>query len=38
VITQLRPSHTSAEFVVFLNKIDREVPAGLNIHVVLDNH
>jgi hypothetical protein len=37
VITQLRPSHTSAEFVVFLNKINREVPAGLDVHVVLDN-
>jgi DDE superfamily endonuclease len=37
VITQQRPSHTSAEFVVFLNKINREVPAGLDVHVVLDN-
>jgi hypothetical protein len=37
VITQLRPSDTSAEFVVFLNKINREVPAGLDVHVVLDN-
>lgn len=25
VITDLRPSHTSAEFVKFLNKINREV-------------
>jgi transposase len=26
VITDLRPSHTSAEFVTFLNKVNREVP------------
>ncbi len=37
VITDLRPSHTSAEFVKFLNKIDREVPAELDVHVILDN-
>jgi transposase len=37
VITDLRPSHTSAEFVAFLNKINREVPKELDVHVVLDN-
>lgn len=37
VITDLRPSHTSADFVAFLNKVNREVPAGLDVHVVLDN-
>jgi len=37
VITDLRPSHTSAEFVAFLNKINREVPTELDVHVVLDN-
>jgi transposase len=37
VITDLRPSHTSAEFVKFLNKIDREVPKELDVHVILDN-
>jgi transposase len=37
VITDLRSSHTSAEFVAFLNKINREVPAELDVHVVLDN-
>ncbi|QIX28731.1 IS630 family transposase [Nocardioides sp. JQ2195] len=37
VITDLRPSHTSAEFVRFLDKIDAEVPADLDVHVVLDN-
>lgn len=37
VITDLRPSHTSAEFISFLNKINREVPADLEVHVILDN-
>ena len=37
VITALRPSHTSAEFVKFLDTIDAEVPADLDVHVVLDN-
>ena len=37
VITELRPSHTSDEFVRFLNKINREVPDHLDVHLVLDN-
>ena len=37
VITDLRPNHTSAEFIKFLNKVNREVPAGLDVHVILDN-
>lgn len=37
VITDLRPSHTSDDFVRFLNKINREVPDDLDIHLVLDN-
>lgn len=37
MITDLRPSHTNAEFVKFLNKINREVPKELDVHVVLDN-
>jgi transposase len=37
VITDLRPSHTSAEFIKFLNKVNREVPANLDVHVILDN-
>ncbi len=37
VITDLRPCHTSAQFVAFLNKVNREVPAGLDVHVILDN-
>ena len=27
VITDIRPRHTSADFVAFLNKVNREVPA-----------
>jgi len=37
VITELRPNHTSAQFIRFLNKINREVPDHLDVHVVLDN-
>jgi transposase len=37
VITDIRPRHTSADFVAFLNKVDRNVPAGLDVHVILDN-
>ena len=34
--TSARPT-TSADFVAFLNKINREVPAELDVHVILDN-
>lgn len=37
VITDLRKSHTAADFVAFLNKINREVPEHLDVHVILDN-
>jgi transposase len=37
VITDLRRSHTAADFITFLNKINREVPAELDVHVILDN-
>jgi len=37
VITDLRPNHSSAEFIKFLNKINRQVPADLDVHVILDN-
>ncbi len=37
VITDLRKSHTAADFISFLNKVDREVPADLDLHVILDN-
>lgn len=37
VITDLRPNHSSDEFIRFLNKINRAVPKGLDVHIVLDN-
>ncbi|MCP4962403.1 MAG: IS630 family transposase [Actinomycetia bacterium] len=37
VITDLRPDHTAKEFIRFLNKINRNVPNELEVHLVLDN-
>lgn len=37
VLTDIRPSHTSNDFIAFLNKINRNVPKDLDVHVVLDN-
>ena len=37
VITDLRSHHTAADFIAFLNKVNREVPAHLDVHVILDN-
>jgi transposase len=37
VITDVRKSHTSADFIAFLNKVNRQVPAELEVHVILDN-
>ncbi|MDZ7675062.1 MAG: IS630 family transposase [Acidimicrobiales bacterium] len=37
VITDLRKTHTSEDFVAFLNKVNRNVPKDLEVHVVLDN-
>lgn len=38
VISDIRPTHTTADFIAFLNKINREVPEGLDIHLILDNY
>jgi len=38
VIGQCLPRHRHSEFIKFLNTIDREVPAGLQIHLILDNY
>ena len=32
VITDIRKSHTSADFIAFLNKVNRNVPDGLEMH------
>jgi transposase len=37
VITDIRARHTSADFIAFLNKVNREVPTDLDVHVILDN-
>jgi len=36
VITDIRRTHTQDDFVAFLNKINREVPAELDVHIILD--
>lgn len=38
VIGRLKRRHRSAEFLEFLNAIDREVPKSLAVHLVLDNY
>ena len=37
VISQLRRHHRAAEFKTFLARIDKAVPAGLEVHLVCDN-
>jgi len=37
VITDIRSSHSSADFIAFLNKVNRNVPHDLDVHVILDN-
>lgn len=38
VIGQCHRKHRSREFIKFLRKIDSEVPAELDVHLVLDNY
>jgi len=38
VIGECLPRHRHEEFLKFLNKVDREVPKGLAIHMILDNY
>ena len=38
VISELHRQHRAAEFKKFLATIDRQVPAGLEIHIVADNY
>ena len=37
VITHCQKGHTAVDVLAFFKKIDKEVPKGLEIHVVLDN-
>lgn len=38
VIGQCLPRHRHEEFLVFLKTIDRQVPRGLQVHLILDNY
>lgn len=38
VIGRCRPQHRQQEFLHFLGQIERTVPAGLGVHLVLDNY
>jgi hypothetical protein len=38
VIGRCLPRHRNTEFLKFLRIIDREVPTGLHIHMICDNH
>ena len=38
VIGQCLPRHRHTEFLTFLSTIDRHVPKGLQIHLILDNY
>jgi transposase len=38
VITQCKPRHRHQEFLAFLNHLDRNIPAGLEVHLIADNY
>lgn len=38
VIGECLPRHRNTEFLRFLKKIDRQVPRGLQVHLILDNY
>jgi len=38
VIADMTPRHRAEEFRAFLNLIDKNVPAGLDVHVIVDNN
>jgi transposase len=38
VLTQNKSRHRHQEFIWFLKQIDREVPAGLELHLIADNY
>ena len=38
VISELHRRHRHQEFLKFLKKIDKNVPAGLDVHLVCDNY
>jgi transposase len=38
VISATKPKHRSAEFLSFLRQVEKAVPAGLEVHAILDNY
>ncbi len=38
VVGQCLPRHRHEEFLKFLKTIDKQTPAGLQIHLILDNY
>ena len=38
VMAQLKPGHRSLEFRQFLDLIEAQVPAGLEVHIIVDNY
>jgi len=38
VITQCKPRHRHQEFLAFLHHLDRNVPGGLEVHLIADNY
>ena len=38
VITQCKPRHRHQEFLAFLQHLDRNIPADLEVHLVVDNY
>jgi len=38
VLAQCRPRHRHQEFLAFLKRIEAAVPAGLDVHLVVDNY
>lgn len=38
VLTQCRPRHRHQEYLAFLRRVDQNVPADLDIHLVVDNY
>ena len=38
VLTDCKPRHRHQEFLAFLRKIDKNVPAQLDVHVIADNY
>lgn len=35
---ECRPTHTQRDFLAFMTRVERDVAAGLSVHVILDNY